>query len=214
MPARARKKTPPVRDPDGTRQLLLDSAVRLFEEHGYHATSVQEIVAGAGLTKGAFYHHFDTKEDVLHEIHDHFVDHQLDLLRGVVASGGPPDELLRRVMVEVLIEPISVYRAEIAIFMQEYRFLSGRTFAEIRRKRTEFERLVTEVLEKGIANGEFTAPVPPKLLAFAVIGIGAWAYHWLDPQGAVTPREVGEAFGSLVVDGLGTGTVPESRREI
>ncbi|MCG3754062.1 TetR/AcrR family transcriptional regulator [Amycolatopsis sp. Poz14] len=212
MPARGRKKTRAVRDPDGTRRLLLDSAVRLFERHGYHATSVQEIVAGAGLTKGAFYHHFETKEDVLHEVHDRFVDHQLELLRAVIDSGDPPAELMRRIMVEVLIEPVSRYRAEIAVFMQEYRFLSSGTFAAVRRKRAEFERLVTEVVEKGIAEGEFAPIAPPKLLAFAVIGVGAWACHWLDPLGPVTPRHVGEAFGALIVDGLGNGTLPVSER--
>lgn len=210
MPVRGRKKTRNVRDPDGTRQLLLDSAVREFERHGYHAASVQEIVAGAGVTKGAFYHHFESKEDVLREIHDHFLDHQLDLLRRVVAAGGSPEETLRRIMVEVLIEPISVYRAEIAIFMQEYRNLSRETFTAIRRKRLEFEQLVTEVVEKGLANGDFASAAPPKLLAFAVIGMGAWAHHWLDALGAVPPRQVGEAFGDLLVDGLSADSIESS----
>src|SRR4051795_12782219 len=88
------QRTP--RDPDGTRQALLDSALKLFGTEGYHATSVQKIVDEARLTKGAFYYHFETKEDVLREIHDRFIDFQLRRLKSVLAEGGSANELVRR----------------------------------------------------------------------------------------------------------------------
>jgi AcrR family transcriptional regulator len=180
--------------------------VRLFEQEGYHATSVQQIVDGAGVTKGAFYHHFESKEDVLHEIHDQFMDYQLDRLRSVVARDEPPDVLIRQVVTEVLLEPIAIYKPEITVFLQEYRFLSLGTFSTVQRKRDEFERLIVEVIERGVDEGVFRSVGPPRLLAFAVIGVGAWAHTWLDPKGAVSPREIGEMFGEIVVNGLKAGT--------
>src|SRR5437879_10994454 len=45
------------------RQRLLDAALTLFVEHGFHATSVEDIVATARTSKSAFYEHFETKED-------------------------------------------------------------------------------------------------------------------------------------------------------
>jgi AcrR family transcriptional regulator len=45
------------------RQRLLDAALTLFVEHGFHATSVEDIVAAARTSKSAFYEHFETKED-------------------------------------------------------------------------------------------------------------------------------------------------------
>ncbi|MBS1886561.1 MAG: helix-turn-helix transcriptional regulator, partial [Actinobacteria bacterium] len=74
-----------VRDPDGTRRALVETALGLFEAHGYAGTPVQRIVDQAGLTKGAFYHHFETKEDLLYEIHDEFIDDQLSRAREVMA---------------------------------------------------------------------------------------------------------------------------------
>ena len=47
---------------------LLAVAERLFLKKGYRATTVDEIARGAGLTKGAFYHHFKNKEDILYEM--------------------------------------------------------------------------------------------------------------------------------------------------
>ncbi|GHC85137.1 TetR family transcriptional regulator [Nocardiopsis terrae] len=44
-----------------TRRTLLDQSRRLFTEHGYGGVGLAEIVAAAGVTKGALYHHFDGK---------------------------------------------------------------------------------------------------------------------------------------------------------
>ncbi|MDN5918013.1 MAG: TetR/AcrR family transcriptional regulator [Pseudonocardia sp.] len=46
---------------ESTRDAVLDSAARLFVEHGYGATSLDEVAAAARVTKGAIYHHFANK---------------------------------------------------------------------------------------------------------------------------------------------------------
>ena len=46
----------------GARRKLLDAALSLIRERGYAATSVDELCAEAGVTKGAFFHHFNTKD--------------------------------------------------------------------------------------------------------------------------------------------------------
>lgn len=52
--------------PEETVNLILDVALALFFEKGYDNTSIQDIIDGlGGLTKGAVYHHFKSKEDIL-----------------------------------------------------------------------------------------------------------------------------------------------------
>jgi AcrR family transcriptional regulator len=51
-------------DPEGLRRRVLDAAASLFQSHGYAATGTQEIFEAAGVTSGAFYHHFDSKKDL------------------------------------------------------------------------------------------------------------------------------------------------------
>jgi TetR/AcrR family transcriptional repressor of nem operon len=53
-----------IRDTETARTRLLDAALRVIREKGYHATTVDELCAAAGVTKGAFFHHFKTKEDL------------------------------------------------------------------------------------------------------------------------------------------------------
>jgi AcrR family transcriptional regulator len=51
-----------------TRRRLLDAAATAFMERGYSATSLSELIAAAGLTKGGFYFHFASKADVAIEV--------------------------------------------------------------------------------------------------------------------------------------------------
>ena len=57
-----------------SRDKLLDAATRLFHENGYQAVTVNDICEAAQLTKGAFYHHFDSKET----LYQHLYTPQLD----------------------------------------------------------------------------------------------------------------------------------------
>src|SRR5512146_2410764 len=61
-----------------TRTQLLDSALKEFAVHGYDATSVDDICAAAGLSKGAFYHHFESK----HALFLSLLDAWLQEIRG------------------------------------------------------------------------------------------------------------------------------------
>ncbi|MBR6666997.1 MAG: TetR/AcrR family transcriptional regulator [Clostridia bacterium] len=59
-----------MRKGDVKRQQLLNESERLFCRYGYDKTSVQDILDAAGLSKGGFYHHFTSKEEVLTELCD------------------------------------------------------------------------------------------------------------------------------------------------
>jgi len=51
-----------------TRKVIIGSARRLFNRHGFESVSIQQIMAGAGLTHGAFYSYFDSKSDLYSEV--------------------------------------------------------------------------------------------------------------------------------------------------
>lgn len=55
-----------------SRTRFLDAALHVFRAKGYTATSVDDLCEAAGLTKGSFFHHFETKEELAVEAADHF----------------------------------------------------------------------------------------------------------------------------------------------
>ena len=58
------------RDPEGTRARLVENAFREIHAHGYAGASLERILANSGVTKGALYHHFKSKADLLHAVMD------------------------------------------------------------------------------------------------------------------------------------------------
>jgi AcrR family transcriptional regulator len=56
---------------DSTRQRIVEVASRQFREHGVAAVGIAGIMSDAGLTNGAFYAHFDSKEDLVREVLSH-----------------------------------------------------------------------------------------------------------------------------------------------
>ena len=66
-------------DPDGMRSRFLDVAAELFQERGYCATGMQAIFEQAGVTSGAFYHHFEGKKDLALAVIEERVANEVEL---------------------------------------------------------------------------------------------------------------------------------------
>ena len=56
--------------PEETEQKIIEKALELFTSKGYESTSVQDIIDATGLSKGAIYHHFDSKESILLTVYE------------------------------------------------------------------------------------------------------------------------------------------------
>lgn len=56
-----------------TKERILDTAMQLVLEHGYGGMSVDQVITGAGITKGAFFHHFKTKNDLAHALLERYI---------------------------------------------------------------------------------------------------------------------------------------------
>lgn len=188
-------------DPDRTRKVLLDSAVALFSEQGFHATSVQEIVEKARVTKGAFYHHFDTKEDVLRLIHDEFLDHQFASLRAAREEFDSYAEQLYEIVRQSVLSVVH-YASHVAVYFQERRYLKGTASAAVRAKRDAFEREVEQLLIDGIAAGEFAPHINPRVAMYGIVGMTGWLQQWYRPTGVLSPEEVATMIADQALNGI------------
>lgn len=90
--ARARPRI--VKPAEVRRAELIDCAQRLFLERGYERTTINDVIEAAGVSKGAFYHHFDAKEDLLEAIAGRFADQALARAEAVFAE--PALDVLQR----------------------------------------------------------------------------------------------------------------------
>ncbi|MEW5353971.1 TetR/AcrR family transcriptional regulator [Streptomyces sp. 16-176A] len=80
---------PPTKRRPITRAALTDSALALFTEKGFHATSISDIVERAGLTRGAFYSHYRDKEELFLALYDAHTERLLSELREAATAPRP-----------------------------------------------------------------------------------------------------------------------------
>lgn len=190
------------RSPD-VRAAIVRAAVDLFYAKGYQATSVREIVEAAGYTKGALYHYFDSKEEILLEIHDAFMSYGLNRGREVAAGNHTPRQALALVMRELL-RQVSLYRPHMTIVLQETRFIDFEKYPNHKAKRDEWERILVDIIERGVASGDFRPVRSTRLLSFGLTGTCVWAYHWYKDDGSMHVDEIADMFIDVMLNGLGT----------
>jgi AcrR family transcriptional regulator len=76
------------------RVQFIETAMKLFAEKGYHSTSIQDIVDAWGISKGAFYHHFSSKEDLMLAIIQHHFEKMMASITAISQDSGSEKERL------------------------------------------------------------------------------------------------------------------------
>jgi AcrR family transcriptional regulator len=192
-----------VKDGIETRERLLRAAVNLYSAKGFSGASVEDICRRARVTKGAFYHHFESKAHLIMAIHNGFVDLQIAEITAVIEKDLPPEETLAEAIV-VIIRNILNQKASISLFMREYPAMPRDVDRAVRDSRLKYEQLLVGVIDRGRELGVFHTELPTNILLYGILGMGAWATQWYDPKRAPAPEVVGRNYARMVIDGLTT----------
>jgi TetR/AcrR family transcriptional repressor of nem operon len=88
------------RDGESTRQKIMDVALDTIMSHGYSATSIDKIIEQVGITKGAFFYHFKSKNDLAKALIDNYAEADLRILGDGMARA---EKLSRDPLQQVLI---------------------------------------------------------------------------------------------------------------
>jgi AcrR family transcriptional regulator len=192
---------PPVTEMAPAMRALVESAIDLFYQRGYDATSVREIVESAGLTKGAFYHYLESKDHLLQLIHDQYFDRQLARLEELSQSDLTAREQLDAVIHDI-VQGLETNDKTMSVFMRERRALSPEGFERLRAKRNTYQRRLVAVVEEGMANGEFRQAGDAKIITFGIIGMCAWGQEWFTPGESATVEQIAEWYSTLIMRGL------------
>jgi TetR/AcrR family transcriptional regulator, cholesterol catabolism regulator len=135
---------------------LADAAIELFYARGALATTVREITGACGLTPGALYNHFSSKEHLLYvlvrDIHLQ-VDEQM---AAVLASAGPDPAVQLASTVRFLVAHTAGFKKQSRVANREFTVLTGSRRAEIRAIRRQMRDRLTGILLDGAKQGAFS----------------------------------------------------------
>nr|BFE82734.1 TetR/AcrR family transcriptional regulator [Planobispora longispora] len=187
-------------DQEPVRQRLLGEATRLFAERGFESTSVQEIVSAAGVTKGAMYHYFDSKDDLLHEIYARVLRLQTDRLNHFADAPGPVAERLHAAAADVVRTTVENLD-DSKIFFRSMHLLAPDTRKSVRAERRvyheRFRDLVTEGQREGLPRRH-----PRRHRGRLLLRLGPPPRHLVQPGGPISGAGLGAHFADLLLTSL------------
>jgi AcrR family transcriptional regulator len=189
-----------------SRQEILRTAARLFQQRGYDATSMNDVAAALKLSKGGLYHHFQSKDEILFEIMNHAMEITQERVLGPVRSIADPEERLRtliRLHMEVVLSPRD---REITVMLHENHPLPPALRKRINQRKKEYihfvESLIAEVQVKAQRTRQPKGAVSPRAAAFALLGMINWIYQWYKPEGELQAANLIPQFTDLIFGGI------------
>jgi AcrR family transcriptional regulator len=190
--------------PGETRAALLEAAERVFAERGFRAASVDAVVAAAGLSKGAFYWHFKSKDDLMFALLEERIDRPLrDWMERLESA--PADQDMAPEASRWFVDLLQRER-DALLLEQEYWALAARD-AKLRsryaRRQAQLRAALARALEarsRQLGAPPLSTPATEVATAYLALANGLALERLIDP-GAVPDHLLGET-AALVYAGL------------
>jgi AcrR family transcriptional regulator len=152
------------------RAQVLDAARGLFAEHGYHKTSIDDIIAAADIARGTFYLYFESKRAIFEELLDDFFATLAGNVRRIDVGEGatPPLEQMNATMLRIF-NVLSAERPMARILIREAVGLD----ADVDKKLADFYDRVVALIASALRTGTemgLVRPCDPDLVAWCVLG--------------------------------------------
>lgn len=201
------RKAPLTASGEIRRAEILEAAAALFDELGFHRTTTAAIADRVGTAKATVYHYFRAKHDILHAIHDEWIDELLQRFEATEATSSDPVEVVRSVIRDI-VGLIAERPGHVRVFFEFFRELPPDLLASARVKRDRYEELVESAILRGMKEGVI-AWQDPRTASFALFGMCNWAYQWYRPGGRLTQEEIADHLFRIFMTGVASRSYAE-----
>jgi AcrR family transcriptional regulator len=167
-----------------TRRKLLDAAKQIFAQQGFEAARLEDIAAGAGYTRGAFYANFKSKEDIFFALFEEWVGERIDSLTSALRLRSNPIEKLAALRAHY--SQFAADRRLVLISMEFKLYALRHPEAHVRlrdrhrRIRASFSELFSEVM--GALAKTVPIAYPAASACLGAVAQGLLLEHLLDPK--------------------------------
>lgn len=178
------------------RLAVLSAAAQLFNERGFHATSLDDIAARLNVSKPTLYYYVKNKDEILLQCVKKGLRMTLEGIEASRAAGGNAVDQLRacmRVYADIVMQPFGMCLIRVG---DEEVPEPSRT--ELRRMKSEIDQAFRRLVAQGVEEGALE-PCDPKMTAFVIAGALSWIGRWYQPGGGSTPEQIIEqSIGTLL----------------
>ena len=200
------------KNPEETVNKILDVSYRLFMEKGYEHTSIQEIINNlGGLSKGAIYHHFKSKDDILVAVTERITaesNRLLAAIRNRTDLNGK--EKLKAIFKEALKRPVQNQLFTMALdFRNNPKLLSSFLQETVENAAPNY---ILPIIRQGISDGSIETDYPKELAELIILVANIWTNPMIFNCSAQESYRKFMVFGQML-KGLGLDIVDEEMAE-
>jgi AcrR family transcriptional regulator len=160
---------------------------------------LEAVAERLGISRVTLYRYCPSKEELLIRVFERSIAIFQRGLRQICAQDIPPEEKVRQI-IRHQVRILTDHHDFLSVFFSEESHLPAEMAQRARAERRAYDTLIEGVIEEGIAAGRL-APLPPKILSFALLGMCNWLYQWYQPNGPLSAEEVARIFILLVEHG-------------
>jgi AcrR family transcriptional regulator len=188
-----------------TKEKITQEAIKLFVHRGYNATTIDNIVKKVGLTKGAFYTHFESKAKLLLSIVDRYKSCSVDeVVRLVLESKGDAIATLNQVI--TFNSRFAEQNQDLCVFLT---FLStelkgnGEFQPALKAVYKVYTDCVAKLIQEGIDQGLLKKGLDPQLVALTFVGLHGGSLHqWIVNREAIDAEKFVRTFREIFFTGI------------
>lgn len=176
--------------PGVTRDAVLDTALTLFAQRGYHGTPLSDVADALGIRTPSLYNHMGSKQDLLATILlGTMADVLTDFRAAVAGLQAPADRLHAATRVYALRH--ATHRREALVVNRDAASVDDPERGMVRDRRREHERAVRTIIAEGVRTGEFHVG-NPVLASFAILEMSVSIARWFRDGGPRTAEQVAD----------------------
>lgn len=199
--AAEREQRPPI-------EAIRTAAFQQFAERGYPVVTVRDIMKACGLTQGALYNHFKSKDELLHDIIASTQGELERVTQQAVAGAGDDPRAKLAAFVRVYVMRHCRLRVEALVANREIGWLDAARVADIRRSRRAIRDVVVGILRQGVESGLFDPPLTggrQDLKAIAMALLDQWTHvsMWYGPGGQIAEEEMARLYADMALRAVG-----------
>ncbi len=199
--AKAKRGRP--KKPSRVRNTIMSKARALFGKKGYNNTTVRDIANAYGCEPANIYNFFPSKEDILFEI----LSLEMEAIVEPIREIGKKEQLHPIQQLKAIFEThgkvtLGKMRTSRVLFDASLRSLNKKHQRVIIEKRDEYDRILRQVIQRGIDSGVFEQ-TDVKMASFAIASIIARARVWYKPGGDKSVDEIIDTLFLFALKALG-----------
>ena len=182
------------------KEQILNTAVKLFKEKGYSASSMRDLAQELDIKAASLYSHIKSKEEILQIICFNVANDFFQSLDGIEKNNFTGKTRINAA-IHSHIGVIAKNRDKVVVFLNEWKHMGEPYISDFIEMRNQYESKFKEYLQYGIGKGEFEID-DLDFTTLTILSSLNWTSNWFKNDGKLTENEIANKLSTILIKGI------------